>query len=48
MSDLSSSTSELVGGGTVDGKDNKEGKTREVADIWMYHISYTSVEIFFN
>ena len=32
----------------MDGKDNKEEKTREVADIWMYHIKYTSVEIFFK
>jgi hypothetical protein len=35
-----------VGDGTVEGKDNKEEKTREVADICMYHIKYTSVEIF--
>ena len=44
----SKSTCELLGDGTVDGKCNKEGKTREVADIWMYHISDTSVEIFFQ
>ena len=25
---------------TMDGKDNKEEKTREVAKIWMYHFSW--------
>ena len=33
---------ELVVDDNVDGEDNKEGKTREVSDIRMYHISYTS------
>ena len=26
--------------GTMDGKDNKEEKTREVSNIWMYHFSW--------
>ena len=26
--------------GIVDSKDNKEEKTREVANIWMYHFSW--------
>ena len=30
----------LVVDGTVDGKDNKEEKTREVLDIRMYHIDW--------
>ena len=25
---------------TMDSKDNKEEKTREVANIWMYHFSF--------
>ena len=33
------STCELVGDSTVDGKGNKEEKTREVANIMMYHFS---------
>ena len=31
------STCELVVDGTVDGKNNKEEKTRDVEDIGMYH-----------
>ena len=33
------STCELVVDDTMDGKDNKKEKTREVPDIRMYHIS---------
>ena len=33
------STCGLVVDGTVEGKDNREEKTREVADIRMYSIS---------
>ena len=33
------STCGLVVDGTVEGKDNREEKTREVADNGMYHIS---------
>ena len=25
---------------TMDGKDNREEKTREAANIWMYHFSW--------
>ena len=33
------STYKLVDDNTVDGKDNKEKKTRGVSDIMMYHFS---------
>ena len=39
MSDQTSSTRELVVDNTVDGKDTKEEKTREVPDIITSHVS---------
>ena len=39
MSDMMTSTLELVVGDTVHGEDNFEEKTREDADIRIYHIS---------
>ena len=33
------------GHGTVDGKDNKEEKTREVADIKMYHCGWNFFQL---
>ena len=39
MSDHTSSTRELVVDVTVDGEENLEEKTREVADIRMHQIS---------
>ena len=38
-------TGELVVNGTVDGKDNKEEKTREVADIKMYHCGWNFLQL---
>ena len=35
----------LVVDGTVDGKDNKEEKTREVADIKMYHCGWNFLQL---
>jgi hypothetical protein len=31
--------------GTVDGKNNKEEKTREVADTMMYHFSWKFLQL---
>ena len=39
------STCELVIDDTVDGKDNKEEKTREVADIKMYHCGWNFLQL---
>ena len=30
---------------TMDSKDNKEEKTREVANIWMYHFSWNFLHV---
>ena len=35
----------MVVNGTVDGKDNKEEKTREVADIKMYHCGWNFLQL---
>ena len=35
----------LVVDGTVDGKDNKEEKTREVADMRMYHFGKNFLQL---
>ena len=35
----------LVVDGTVDGKNNKEEKTREVADTMMYHFSWKFLQL---
>ena len=38
-------TGELVVNSTVDCKDNKEEKTREVADIKMYHYGWNFLQL---
>ena len=35
----------MVVDGTVDGKNNKEEKTREVADTMMYHFSWKFLQL---
>ena len=35
----------MVANGTVDGKDNMEEKTREVADIKMYHCGWNFLQL---
>ena len=39
------STCELVVDNTVDGKDTKEEKTREVTDTMMYHFSWKFLQL---
>ena len=39
------STCELVVDGTVDGQNNKEEMTREVADTMMYHFSWKFLQV---
>ena len=39
------STCELVVDGTVDGKNNKEEKAWEVADIRIYHFSWKFLQV---
>ena len=38
-------SSELVVDETVDSKDNLKEKAREVADIWMYHLSKNFLQL---